>query len=144
MSDMDLSQIDELADLKGAKALSSDGEKIGKLEQIWVDNVNHQPEWAEVKTGLLPGRARYVPLRAAEFGDGEVRLAYTKREVESAPDFDPQTADQDEVVGLYRHFRQPLPTPGPPKVRNPFDRLTATWVPGVTQKVEEITSRFKS
>lgn len=143
MPDIDLSQVDELADLKGATVLASDGEKIGKIDQVWVDNVNNQPEWAAVKTGLLKTTPRYVPLRAADFGDGEVTLAYTKREVEASPDFDPATADQDQVVRLYRHYRQPLPAPPPPKIRNPFDRMTAVWVPGVTEKIAEITNRFK-
>lgn len=143
MAEIDLSQVDELADLRGATALGSDGEKIGKIHQVWVDNVNQQPEWASVKTGALKTKERYVPLRAAQFGDGEVTLNYTSRDVETAPDFDPETADQDDVVRLYRHYRQPLPAPPPPKVRNPFDRMTAVWVPSVTEKVAEITGRFK-
>ncbi len=138
MPDIELTQIGELIELEGATVVGSDGERIGRVEQIWVDNVNGLPEWAAVRVGHLPGaRTRLVPLRAADFGDGEVRVNYVKDEVEGAPDFEPAQAGPDDEERLYRHYRQPLPAPPPPKVRNPFDRMTAVWVPGVARRAAE-------
>ncbi len=134
MSYIEISELDELVDLEGAAVLASDGEEIGELEQVWVDTTHGLPEWGLVKTGKLFGGSRYVPLRAAEFGEGQLKVAYTKKEVQSAPDFDPEQAGTDEVHALYRHYGQPLPAPPPPQVRNPFDPLKAVWLPGVGEK----------
>lgn len=142
MEPIDVTELDELFALKDATVVGIDGEKIGKVEQVWVDNVNGLPEWAEVKMGhLLGARSRYVPLRAAEIGEGEVKVAYTKDQVESAPGFQPGQAGPAEERGLYRHYGQPLPAPPPPEVRNPFDRLKSAWVPGVAEKAGEYGRR---
>lgn len=138
-----MSQVDELVELRGAEVIASDGRRIGTLEQIWVDSVNGLPEWAEVRIGALR-RTRHVPLRAADMGDGWVTVNYTAEEVETAPEFDPETAGDDAVKALYRHYRRPLPAPPPPQVRNPFDRDTARWVPGTHERIREILSRFES
>lgn len=128
----DLSQVDQLVDLRGAKVVDSAGENIGSVEQIWVDNTDFLPEWAAVRVGRGPRtEVRLVPLRAADFEDGQVQVNYTGDEVVSAPEIDPDASGHDEMERLYRHFRQPLPAPPPPRVRNPFDRMTATWVPGI-------------
>ena len=143
MTETDLTAAGELLDLRGATVVDRDGHGIGELEQLWVDNVNGLPEWAAVKTKRLLGSSvRYVPLRAADFGEDEVTVAYTKDEVKGAPDFDPHRASRDEVERLYRHYRQPLPAPPRPKVRNPFDRLAATWVPGVAEKAAAVGAEY--
>ncbi len=139
----DLSQVDELVDLRGATVVDSEGEKIGTIEQIWVDNANSLPEWAAVKTGkLLGSQIRYVPLRAADLAS-DVTVAYTKDEVRDSPDFDPKRASKDAIEALYRHYRQPLPAPAPPKVRNPFDRLTAAWTPGVGRRAAAVGEQHR-
>ncbi|MDP9389072.1 MAG: PRC-barrel domain-containing protein [Actinomycetota bacterium] len=144
MGDIDMFQVDELIDLKGATVVGRDGEKIGKIEQIWVDTANALPEWALVKAGGLLGRhSRFVPLRAADFEQGEVKVAYTKDEVESAPDVDPDQVSRDDEVRLYQHYGQPRPAPPPPQVRNPFDRLSAVWVPGVGERAAAVGKHLR-
>lgn len=144
MRDVDMSQVDELLDLKGGTVVGRDGEKIGKVEQIWVDTANALPEWALVKTGgLIASHSKFVPLRAADLEEGKVTVAYTKDEVESAPDVDPDRVSPDDEIGLYRHYRQPLPAPPPPQVRNPFDRLTAVWVPGVGERAAAVGKHLR-
>ena len=139
---IDMSQVDELLELRGAEVSANDGRRIGTVEQIWVDGVNGLPEWAEVRIGSRRA-TRHVPLRAADMADGGITVNYTADEVGSAPEFDPETADDDAVQALYRHYRQPLPAPPPPQVRNPFDRNTARWVPGTDERIREILSRHE-
>ena len=138
---IDMSQVDELLELRGAEVFANDGGRIGTVEQIWVDGVNGLPEWAEVRIGRRG--TRHVPLRAADMGDRRIEVNYTADEIRTAPEFDPGTADDDAVKALYRHYRQPLPAPPPPQVRNPFDRNTARWVPGTDEKIREILSRHQ-
>ena len=111
---------DDLSSLEGSTVLASDGTKIGKLEQVWVDRVNRQPEWASVKAGLMGMRSHLVPMRAAEYRDDAVVVNYTKEEVEQAPEIDPESAGPEDELRLYRHYRQPLSAAPPPQVRNPF------------------------
>ena len=39
-----------------------DGEKIGRLEEIYLDAESGQPEWAAVTTGFLGTKQSFVPL----------------------------------------------------------------------------------
>jgi sporulation protein YlmC with PRC-barrel domain len=125
---IDIFQVDELLSLRGRSVLDEDGETIGKVEQVWVDNVNGQPEWATVSLGRSK-ESRYVPLRAADIRDDDVVVAYTKDQVESAPEFRPGEATVQDEHRLYRHYNQPLPAPPPPEVRNPFVRVQPVWAP---------------
>lgn len=144
MSQPDLSQVDQLVDLQDARVVDSNDEEVGSLEQIWVDNVNALPEWAAVRVGRgLRSQVRLVPLRAADFDDGQVRVNYTRDEVTGAPEIEPDRTGHEEMERLYRHYRQPLPAPPPPRVRNPFDRMTATWIPGVREKAASYAERFE-
>ncbi len=123
-----------LSALEGGTVLASDGTKIGKLEQIWVDTVNRQPEWASVKIGVLGTRHRLVPLRAAEYRDDAVVVNYTKDDVEQAPEIDPEQAGPEDELRLYRHYRQPLPTAPPPQVRNPFTGVVPLYAKTAWEK----------
>ncbi len=129
MDPMDRPEVDELFDLQGKTVVASDGDKIGKIEQVYVDPDNNEPEWMVVKTGLLGARSRFVPFRATERQGDDIVVPYTKAQVKDAPDFDPETASHDDEVALYRHYGQPLKAPPPPTVRNPFARVQPVWAP---------------
>lgn len=129
MAEFDISEVDELVGLRGRAVVDPDGERIGQIEQIWVDNLNRLPEWALVKMGRSRGRLRYVSLRAAEIREQDVVVAYPRDHVEDAPDFDPGTATPRDEHDLYRHYGRPLPSPSPAEVRNPFARVQPVWAP---------------
>ncbi len=129
MAETDISRADELVALRGRAVVSSDGETIGKIEQVWVDNVNGLPEWATVKMGRIRGHSRYVPLRPLEVRQDDVVVGCTRKQVEDAPEFDPETATPEAERSLYRHYGRPLPAPSPPEVRNPFTSVQPVWAP---------------
>ena len=54
-----------LAQLRGAYLVGSDGERIGKIDEIYLDDRTGEPEWALVNTGLFGMRSSFVPLRDA-------------------------------------------------------------------------------
>lgn len=129
MAHIDISEVDEPFSLRGRPVVGDDGEKIGKVEQIWVDNVNGQPEWATVSLGRTGKRSRYVPLRAAEIREDAIVVSHPKDRVESAPEFRPGQATAQDEERLYRHYGQPLPAPPPTEVRNLFARVQPVWAP---------------
>jgi uncharacterized protein (TIGR02271 family) len=101
---MDDAQQDVMARLHGTAVTSSDGEKVGKVADIYFDEETGQPEWALVTTGWFGGRHSFVPLTNAELGD-EIRLGVTKEEVTGAPQLDDDgELTQDEELELARHY----------------------------------------
>jgi sporulation protein YlmC with PRC-barrel domain len=85
--------------------VDSDGDKIGKIEEIYLDAETNEPEWAVVTTGLFGTKQTFVPIGdASTSGDG-IRVPFDKATVKDAPKVDPDGAlSQDEERQLYQHY----------------------------------------
>ena len=95
----------EIDRIEGATAYDSSGEKVGKVDQLYLDDQTGQPSWATVTTGLFGTSQSFVPLQGASIDGNDVRLAYAKDQIKDAPRID---ADQhldrpqeDELYGYY-------------------------------------------
>ena len=90
---------------RGQELLGNNDEKIGTIEEIYVDNETDQPEWALVKTGLFGGKGTFVPLSQANpTGDG-VQVPFEKSHVKDAPNIEPDgELSQSEERTLYEHY----------------------------------------
>jgi hypothetical protein len=74
----------------GRKMVDADGDKIGTIEDVFLDRQTGEPTWAAVKTGLFGHKHTLVPIRDAEpTGDHEVRINLQKEKVKDAPRIDP-------------------------------------------------------
>lgn len=92
-------------DLVGSTAIDSDGEKVGKVGQIYLDDATGQPAWVTVSTGLFGMRESLAPLYNARPGHGEVHLAVTKQMIKDAPNVDADDhLAESEVDALYQHY----------------------------------------
>jgi uncharacterized protein (TIGR02271 family) len=98
-------QMDNIQDLRGEEVVDRDGDKIGKVEEIYLDQQTGKPEWALVKTGLFGSASTFVPLSGATREDDALRVPYEKSLVKDAPNMeaDGQLSD-DEEARLYRHY----------------------------------------
>jgi len=98
---------DRMLQLRGEDLYDSDGDKIGAVEEIYLDEQTDEPEWALVKTGLFGGKGTFVPLRDAREADGALRVPYDKATIKDAPKMDPdgRLSEADEAE-LYRHYGQ--------------------------------------
>jgi uncharacterized protein (TIGR02271 family) len=86
-------------------AVDADGEKIGTIEEIYLDAETNQPEWLAVKTGLFGSKISFVPIADATEAGGDVRVAYSKAQVKDSPHADPDgQLSQHEEAQLYRHY----------------------------------------
>ena len=94
-----------VAGWRGSKAVDSDGQKIGTIEEIYMDTESGKPEWLAVKTGMFGSKVSFVPIAEASAAGGEVRVAYDKQRVKDAPtaEADGELSQQEEA-GLYRHY----------------------------------------
>jgi uncharacterized protein (TIGR02271 family) len=91
---------------RGQDMVDRDGDKIGKIEEIYLDADTNEPEWGLVHTGLFGTKQTFVPIRDASGGDGEgVRVPFEKSQIKDAPkmDADGQLSQEDESE-LYRHY----------------------------------------
>jgi uncharacterized protein (TIGR02271 family) len=97
--------ITEVTRWKGQTVVGSDGEKIGKIEDIYLDQQTEQPEWLAVKTGLFGGRISFVPLAEASADSDDIRVPYGKDQVKEAPHAEPDgELSPQEEERLYRHY----------------------------------------
>jgi len=90
---------------RGNDVVDRDGDKIGKVEEIYLDEQTDQPEWLAVKTGLFGGKLTFIPLAEATDEGGNVRVPYESSLVKDAPNAEADGAlSQDEEQQLYRHY----------------------------------------
>ncbi len=103
-------------DLMGSTAVDTDGDKIGTVGQVYLNDANGQPEWVTVSTGLFGTKESFAPLYNAQPGAGEVRLAVTKQQVKDAPSIDTDGhLGESEIDTLYQYYADYL---GPAGTQN--------------------------
>ena len=84
-----MTEVTEAYEWSGRDVVASDGDKIGTLEEIYLDTDSGEPEWATVKTGLFGTKQSFVPLAEATPSAGNVVVPYDKDQVKDAPSVDP-------------------------------------------------------
>ncbi|MCZ2818611.1 PRC and DUF2382 domain-containing protein [Modestobacter sp. VKM Ac-2984] len=96
----------DITTIIGTNAVDTDGDKLGKVGQVYLDDQTGSPEWATVSTGMFGTSETFVPLADASVADGILRVPYQKSKVKDAPRID---ADQghlspEEETELYRYY----------------------------------------
>jgi uncharacterized protein (TIGR02271 family) len=97
--------IDDVRTWRGKDVVGPDGEKIGTLEDIYLDRHSGEPEWAAIKTGLFGMKTSFAPLQGATPSGEALRLNYDKSTVKDAPNVDADgELSEDEERRLYEHY----------------------------------------
>ena len=73
---IDEAQIRPLLD--GGTVETTDGENIGKIGQVFVDDQTGHPSWVTVKTGFFGMNESFVPLADATLSGDVVKVPYDK------------------------------------------------------------------
>lgn len=104
---------DQLRHVLGQTAYGADGEKLGKVSRIFLDNASGLPEWVTVQTGLFGTRESFVPAGDAELTDSGITLPFGKDAVKAAPQVDADSGElsPEEEAELYRHYQLAYTTP---------------------------------
>jgi len=94
------------ADWQGKMLVDSDGEKIGKLQDVYVDVETDEPQFATVKEGRIGRHLTFVPLGGVTVGPDELQVPVTKDQVKAAPDIEQhgEELSQADESALYHHF----------------------------------------
>ncbi len=100
--------------LIGATALDPNGNKIGKIGQVYLNDQTGQPEWITVSTGLFGTKESFVPLQGASDSGKDLTVAVTKDVVKDAPNVDADGhTDEGEQQALYDYYADHLGAPAP-------------------------------
>jgi uncharacterized protein (TIGR02271 family) len=90
---------------RGANVVGQNGEKVGSVEDIYLDRETDQPEWVVVNTGLFGTRSTFVPLSEASMQGNDIMVPYDKDLIKGAPnmDADGELSEQEEGE-LYAYY----------------------------------------
>ncbi len=95
----------DIPQLYGRTVYDSDGDKVGTIDEVYLDAQTGDPEWLAVKTGLFGLKQSFVPLRGAEIGTDRVVVPFDKARVKDAPKIDPDGQlshrEEDELYTYY-------------------------------------------
>jgi uncharacterized protein (TIGR02271 family) len=89
----------------GSEVYGPNGDKIGKVGQLYLDDASGRPTWVTVNTGLFGTKENFVPVQYASISGDRVTVPYDKSKVKDAP----QVADDghispEEEEELYRYY----------------------------------------
>ncbi len=85
--------------------IDRDGDKIGKIDDVYEDKQTGRPEWALVNTGLFGTKKTFVPLHDAQPTGEDVRVPLEKSHVKDAPSIDADgELSESEERQLYTHY----------------------------------------
>jgi hypothetical protein len=95
-----------VAEWHGKMLVDRNGEKIGKLQDVYVDVETDQPQFATVKEGLITRHLTFVPLGGIQIGPEDLQVVVTKKQVKDAPDIEMHGDElsQADESALYHHF----------------------------------------
>ena len=105
-----------LNDVIGTDVYGSDGQRIGEVGQVFLDDATGKPEWVTVMTGMFGTKESFVPVAESQFGQEGLCIRYEKDVVKEDPrvEFEQGHLSQDEAE-LHRHYgldySEQTPTP---------------------------------
>src|SRR5918911_82694 len=101
----EMTQMTHAYEWHGRDLVDRHGDKVGTVEELYVDELTDEPEWAAVRTDLLGQKLSFVPIQDAEPSGGQVRVPFDKDQVKDAPRIEPEEelTPQEEAT-LYAHY----------------------------------------
>ena len=84
----DVATHQNIAEWFGKTLVDPDGERIGKLEDVYVDVETDEPMFGTVKEGLIGRHLTFVPLGGIEIGPDNLRVRVSKEKVKEAPNIE--------------------------------------------------------
>lgn len=94
-----------IKDLFNATAYDKNGEKLGDVNEVFVDDQSGQPTFVEVNHGLFGMNSSLVPLRGHDFSGDDLKLGFSKDRIKDAPDFDSEKPLTPEAQSdIFKHY----------------------------------------
>jgi uncharacterized protein (TIGR02271 family) len=97
----------DVRNVVGATAYDSNGEKIGRVGQLFLDDQTGEPEFATVNTGFFGTSESFVPVTSATLDGDRLTVPFGKDQVKNAPNVnldDGRHLDESEEQRLYEYY----------------------------------------
>jgi uncharacterized protein (TIGR02271 family) len=92
-------------DWQGRTVQDRNGDKIGTIDALYLDQQTDQPEWALVNTGLFGTKSTFVPLAGATPRGEDVVVGVAAQQVKDAPRMAPdEELSEQQEAELFRHY----------------------------------------
>lgn len=89
----------------GCEVFDPEGQRVGMVGQLFLEQDSEQPAWITVQTGLFGTNESFVPLEGAAFDGDTLTVAVDKEAVRLAPRVDLAHGDllleQEKTLYLY-------------------------------------------
>ena len=94
------------AEWHGVTLFDRDGEKIGKLHDVYVDVENDEPQFATIKEGFIGRHLTFVPLGGITVGPDGLQVPVTKNQIKAAANIEQhgEVRSQADGSALYHHY----------------------------------------
>ena len=95
-----------IAEWRGKQLVDRDGDKIGKLEDVYVDVETDEPMFGTVKEGRIGRHLTFVLLSGITIGPDNLQVTVTADQVKDAPDIETEGDElsQADEASLYHHY----------------------------------------
>jgi hypothetical protein len=95
-----------VAEWHGKMLVDREGEKIGKLQDVYVDVETDEPQFGTVKEGLIGRHLTFVPLGGIKVGPDDLRVSVSKQQVKDAPNIEQhgEELSQADESALYHYY----------------------------------------
>src|SRR5829696_4923867 len=95
----------DLTGLRNGNVVTTSGDKIGSIGQIYLDDQTGDPSFVTANTGLFGTSQSFVPLQGASVRDGDIVVDYDKDTVKNAPRIeDDGKLSPEEEDSLYEYY----------------------------------------
>ncbi|MCY0905186.1 PRC and DUF2382 domain-containing protein [Arthrobacter sp. H14-L1] len=115
----------------GGNVLTHNGDRIGSIGQLYVDDETGRPNWVTAKTGLFGTGESFVPLDDATIRGNDIVVPFSKDKVKDAPRIDADGhLSEEEQDDLYRYYEQAGGTRDTPEAGRRNAGVTGTGTDG--------------
>src|SRR5579885_3815591 len=93
--------------LYGYNVTDSQGNNVGSVDGVWVDDATDRPEFVAVKTGWLFGKNHLVPIEQAQIDNQgrAIQMPYSQDQIKNGPSFDTSSElspeDEQQIYCYY-------------------------------------------
>jgi sporulation protein YlmC with PRC-barrel domain len=96
----------DVAEWHGKMLIDRHGEKIGKLEDVYVDVETDEPQFATVKEGFISRHLTFVPMGGIKVSPDGLQVAVSNELVKAAPNIEQhgEELSQADESALYHYY----------------------------------------
>lgn len=142
--------LEQAREVLGQELYTADGDKIGRVGQVYLDDGTGHPEWVTVQTGFFGGRESFVPLADAHVAEQGLTVPFGKDMIKNAPTVDVEAGhlserEEADLYAYYGHRNPPaeLAGGGAPTTGEATMTLSAEQLRAGTEQVETGRARLR-